>query len=81
VVRHFRSFIEIVTEEGPAGAAQRPIRHCRSCYEFVPAGGAIPVRERRFADDHRILRIRTHQQCAMRSFRLDAGLPAPYAGV
>ena len=27
------------------------------------------------------LRIRTHQQRAMRRFRLDAGLPAPYAGV
>jgi ferredoxin len=27
------------------------------------------------------LRIRTHQQHAMRRFRLDARLPAPYAGV
>ncbi|HYY68400.1 MAG TPA: 2Fe-2S iron-sulfur cluster-binding protein [Terriglobales bacterium] len=27
------------------------------------------------------LRVRTHQQRAMRRFRLDAGLPAPYAGL
>jgi len=77
VVRHFRTLIEIVTEEGPVGAARRPIRHCRSSYEFVPAGGAILARERRFADDP----FRAHQQRAMRRFRLDAGLPAPYTGV
>jgi len=69
--------MEIVTEEGPAGVARRPIRHCPSPYEFASAGGAILARERRFADDP----FRTHQQRAMRRFRLDAGLPAPYAGV
>jgi ferredoxin len=70
--------------------------YCLTCAARLEAGGEFDQSDARqyFAEDRAAgfillctakprsdLRIGTHQQRAMRRFRLDAGLPAPYAGV
>lgn len=70
--------------------------HCLTCAGRLEAAGEFdPSDARQYLPQDRAagyillctakprseLRIRTHQQRAMRRFRLDAGLPAPYAGV
>jgi ferredoxin len=70
--------------------------HCLTCAGRLEAAGEFDQSDARqyfpadraagyvllcTAKPHSDLRIRTHQQRAMRRFRLDAALPAPYAGV
>jgi ferredoxin len=70
--------------------------HCLTCAGRLEGGGEFDQSDARqylpkdrpagyillcTAKPRSDLRIRTHQQRAMRRFRLDAGLPAPYAGV
>ena len=70
--------------------------HCLTCAGKLEGGGEVDQSDSRqyFPQDRAAgyvllctgkprsdLRIRTHQQQAMRRHRLELGLPAPYAGV